>query len=105
MTDHRAVYDDAELLAIQIIRDAAAEWSASPDYSLSQLINDHLLGFQAQHGTDGAVAGLVVALARFAAVSLIGKTGSSANAAAFLDDFELHKIEQHQYEKDHPGDV
>ena len=98
-TDHQAVYDDAELLAIQIVREAAAEWSSASDYSLSTLINDHLLAFQEQHGTNGAIVGLVVALSRMSALFLAGRPVSREGIPGFLDDFELGKVEQHQNEK------
>ena len=103
--DHQAVYGDAELLAIQIVREAAAEWSFAPDYSLAKLVNDHLLAFQEQHGCDGAIVGLVVALSRLSALFLAGQGVPQEGIPGFLDDFEMHKVEQHQYEKDNPDDV
>jgi hypothetical protein len=93
MTDEsaQAVFDDAELAAIQVIREAAAEWGDAKAHS--DQMSEHLMTLYNQHGSPG-MHGLVVALARSAGVLLrLHAQATGRDASQVLDELELHKIE------------
>ncbi len=102
-------YDDAELMAIQVVKECARENYATE--GRSKEIPDLVMQFYRQHGSNGMHA-LVIALGRLAATSWtaalhdrLGHFPSEDEMLAELDSFEMHKIDQHQYEQDNPEDV
>jgi hypothetical protein len=102
-TDYQPVYDDAELAAVQIIREADAEWNDPKAHSGA--MSEHMMAFYMQHGSPG-MHHLVIALARAAGALLRVHAQDTGQATTeILDKLELGKIEQHQYDKDNPWDV
>src|SRR5260221_2134250 len=102
-------YDDAELMAIQVVKECARESYATA--ARSGEVVSLVMQFYEQHGSDG-MHGLVVALGRLAANSYsvvlsqrLGHFPTQDEMLAELDSFEMHKIEQHQYEQDNPEDA
>jgi len=90
-------YDDAELAAVEATRLAVAEWEGAPN---SKGIHDLTMRLYAQHGSDG-IAGLVVALARQNATALsVVATQRGVPISDLIDSFELHKLEQHDLERE-----
>ena len=52
-----ALYDDAELTALAIVREAVTEDASPPEgYSYSKAVNGHLLTMQERHGPAGLTA-------------------------------------------------
>jgi hypothetical protein len=101
VTTLSTIYDDAEIAAIQVVRGAVTEETAPAGYSYSTAVNDLLVAVFEQHGPDG-LTGVAVALGRLVSVALISPAKSFDELPAFLDEFEFHKIEQHQLERDDP---
>lgn len=78
-----AVYNDAELTAVAILRDAVTENQQPPaGYSMSRAVTRHLEALREKHPdpSDGALVGVTIALARFAYVALAAprRTGQTS---------------------------
>jgi len=95
-----ALYDDAELTALAIVREAVTEDASPPEgYSYSKAVNGHLLTMQERHGPAGLTA-VAAALGRLVTVALTAPAKSWDSLPDVLADFEMHKMEQHQFEQD-----
>src|SRR4051794_11442730 len=90
-------YNDAELAAVSAIRLAVAENDGRSDGATGEM-HTLVLGLQEKHGTPG-VLGLVTALARHAAIH-VERSAERAEITpdAWLDDWALHKMDQHRFE-------
>jgi hypothetical protein len=96
------VYDDAELAALEVVREAVMEFYGEPR---SAEILEAAMPLVEKHDIKGMQA-LIVALARLTANTWIVqqqcKQGISPNfpteeeMLAALESFELHKLEQHE---------
>ncbi len=97
-------YDDAELTAVRMLRLAVEEHYLLGSESRSVAMSDVVVDIFEQHGQDG-IKGLAVALARFGgnAVTYAAKL-QGVTPAQWLDQWEMHKLEQHQQEQDDPED-
>lgn len=86
-------YDDAELRALAVVREALAEGHTGDARSMG--MHEHTMAIFKQHGPDG-LAALVVALGRFGANALtVLAKKDSKDPVAMLEELELHKLEQH----------
>jgi hypothetical protein len=95
-----ALYNDAELTALAIVREAVTEDASPPEgYSYSKAVHDHLLTMQERHGPAGLTA-VAAAFGRLVTVALTAPAKSWDSLPGFLEDFEIHKMEQHQLEQD-----
>lgn len=92
-------YDDAEFAAIKLTRIAASEDDGTArSAEMSEVVRD----FYGQHGGDG-VHGLAVALARHLSAALrVIADQRGISVEQVLDEFEMHKLDQHQMERDWP---
>jgi hypothetical protein len=77
-----------------------------PDHvlSFSRAVAGHLVSLTDKHGAGAAVVAATGALARFAITFPAGPQEGWADLGQFLDDWEMHKIEQHEAERDDPED-
>jgi hypothetical protein len=104
------LYDDAELVALQMVREAVLEDGAPPEHSYSAKVLERLIEMQERHGSPthiavpAALARLVVVAWSAALTSRLGHLPSQEEMLAEVDRFEMHKIEQHQAERDDPED-
>jgi hypothetical protein len=96
-----AFYDDVELAAIEIVRLAGAE--VAPVSRVPEMHEVTARVF-ARHGSDG-IATLVIALARHQAAAILALARYRGVSLEYLiDDFEMHKLEQHtKHEDTTPG--
>jgi hypothetical protein len=90
------IYNDAELAAVAIVREALAERrEAENEEARSRAMLDHLAAI-AEQDELGPTA-VVVALARRAAnMTRAAADYQGIDPAQLLDRFEMHKIEQQQ---------
>lgn len=96
-TAARDAYNDAELIAIEVVRATCQEAEA---HELMALVNR----MSAKHGPMGNFA-LVAALARHAAIHVdLSADRAGITSDAWLDDWALHKLQQHQVELDEGDD-
>lgn len=89
-------YDDAEFYALSLVRMAADETEDAP---ASGAMIGKVEELRQQHGEQGVYA-LVAALARFGYVaSATVADGRGTSVHDLLDDFAMHKAEQHDSEE------
>lgn len=89
------LYDDAELFAIEAIRAALTEY-VDAKFSISAAIYELMARNCEQNGPDAPLA-MVVALARHAFVHVLTKAAEEDTTPdAWLDEWALFKLEQHQ---------
>jgi hypothetical protein len=100
------LYDDAELVALQVVREAISEETAAAGYSYTEAVTQHLLAMQERQGDATAVA-VTAALGRLVTTAWsavlhdrLGHYRSPEEMLAEVDSFEMHKMEQHQFEQD-----
>ena len=107
------IYNDAELTALQVVREAVTEAysGAGRTAQVFEAIRPYVEKYRSEDGDNGAVTGLVVALGRLAETAWtlvlrerLGHYPTQEEMLTELESFELHKIEQHQYEQDNPED-
>lgn len=90
-------YDDAELAAVTAIRFACAE---NHDVGMAEPLHALLLEVQERCGEAGLL-GLVAALARHASAHVdLAAERLGTTSDAWLDNWALHKMAQHQFEDD-----
>jgi hypothetical protein len=90
-------YHDAELAAIEIVRLAVSEDTTR---SLASEMHDVTARMFVRHGGAG-VAALVIALARHQSAAIVAIARYRGVTVDYvLDDFEMHKLEQHSKDED-----
>jgi len=101
-------YDDAEMLALQIVRECAKEnYSGARSEEMYAKVYDELLvPLIERHGGHGAL-GLVIAMGRLAAntwsavlENRLGHFPTEDEILAELDSFEMHKLDQQQEDEE-----
>jgi hypothetical protein len=109
MSESNTIYDDAELTALQVVREAVAESYDGEGHTAKvlEIIKPYVEKHRTADGDATAVVGLVVALGRLAETTWsvvlhnqLGHYPTEQEFAARLDSFELHKLEQHQDPED-----
>ena len=95
-----AGYQDPELTAIQIVREAVTDdTSADPSYSYTEAVHHHMLAVTRQHGAEGVTA-VAAALGRMVQVALLSPKKRPENLHRVLDDFERELSEQRGHDQD-----
>jgi hypothetical protein len=85
-------YHDAELAAIEIVRLAVSEDTTR---SLASEMHEVTTRVFVRHGSAG-VAALVIALARHQSAAILALARHrGVDVDYVIDDFEMHKLEQH----------
>jgi hypothetical protein len=90
-------YQDAELAAIEIVRLAVSEDATQ---SLAPEMHEVTTRLFVRHGSAG-VAALVIALARHQSAAILALARYRRVTVDYvIDDFEMHKLEQHIKDED-----